>query len=75
MFHTDFHPRLKVITDTLRASASDVFHFVIMFAVLVVLLSFIGYYLFATTASESFGTFGISLQTILLIAMSQLDCE
>lgn len=73
--HIDFHPRLRVITDTLRGAASDVCHFLVMFSLLVFLLSFIGFYLFASTATESFGTFSSSVQTLLLIAISQLDCR
>lgn len=68
----DFHERLKVITDTVRCAADNVFHFFVIYGVLVLAYAYVGFVVLGSHVDE-FVDYGSSVQSVLLISMQFLD--
>lgn len=67
--YLEFHEGLSTITQTLRNSMTQVAHFLVAFALIVLLFSAAALYIFGAS-STNFSDFGASLTTILRLVLS-----
>lgn len=70
----DFQPRIALVTKTIEAAASDLFHFSILFTALHAGFSTCGMILFGIYA-EDFTTFGNSVRTLFSILIGNSDVD
>ncbi|CAD7959243.1 unnamed protein product, partial [Amoebophrya sp. A120] len=60
--YLNVHPRVATLTSTILKSIDEMAHFFIVFAILFVVMAFIGHWQFASMLPADFGTFGRAVE-------------